>query len=146
MVVDFDKNQTLYARWSKIEQEENSAKQEEDSTKPKDNPTKQEEDSAKPEENLTISRVILNKPVKLSGKKVKFKWKKVSGAKGYQVIYANNSKFKKATKKTTIKTTLTMKKLKKGKTYYVKVRAYNLDSAGNKVYGKYSEVRKVTMK
>ena len=93
-----------------------------------------------------IRQVSLNKPIRLSGNKVKLKWKKVSGAKGYQVVYATNSKFKKATKKTTAKITLTMKKLKKGKTYYVKVRAYKLDSTGNKVYGKYSKVKKVTVK
>ena len=96
--------------------------------------------------NLIVSRVTLNKPVKLSGKKVKLKWKKVSGAKGYQVVYATNSKFKKATKKTTAKTALTIKTLKKGKIYYVKVRAYKLNSAGAKVYGTYSTVRKVTVK
>ena len=35
------------------------------------------------------------------------------------------------------------KKLKKGKTYYVRVRAYKKDSTGRKVYGKYSKVMKV---
>ena len=35
------------------------------------------------------------------------------------------------------------KKLKKGKTYYVRVRAYKKDSTGRKVYGKYSTVKKI---
>ena len=40
-------------------------------------------------------------------------------------------------------TSKTITKLKKGKTYYVKVRAYTKDSKGKKVYGKYSNVKKV---
>ena len=34
-------------------------------------------------------------------------------------------------------------KLSKGKTYYVKVRAYKKDSTGAKVYGSFSSVKKV---
>ena len=34
-------------------------------------------------------------------------------------------------------------KLKKGKTYYIKVRAYKMDSQGNKVYGSYSKIKKI---
>ena len=56
-------------------------------------------------------------------------------------------KFKKSvTKKTSTKTTYTIKKLKKSKTYYVRVRAYKIDSAGKKVYSKYSKVVKVSIK
>ena len=36
--------------------------------------------------------------------------------------------------------------LTKGKTYYVKVRAYKTDSTGQAVYGKYSAVKKVKIK
>ena len=39
--------------------------------------------------------------------------------------------------------TATFKGLKKGKTYYVKVRGYKKDSTGNKKYGKYSKVKTV---
>lgn len=73
--------------------------------------------------------------------------KKVSGAKGYEMVYATNKKFTKS-KKTVRFTaiTKTVKSLKKGKTYYVKVRAYKLDSTNSRVYGKYSSVKKVTIK
>lgn len=73
--------------------------------------------------------------------------KKVSGAKGYEMVYATNKKFTK-NKKTVRFTavTKTVKKLKKGKTYYVKVRAYKVDSANSRVYGKYSSVKKITIK
>lgn len=87
--------------------------------------------------------------VKNSGTKkmtIKLK-KKVSGAKGYEVMYATNKKFTQNVKKTTLTgTSKTIKSLKKGKTYYVKVRAYKLDSANSKVYGSFSKVKKVTIK
>lgn len=93
-----------------------------------------------------IERVFMFKPIRLSGQKIKLKWKKVEGASGYQVRYATNKKLRKPKTKTTDRQTLTLKKLKKGKTYYVKVRAYRLDSAGNRVYGAYSKVKKVKVK
>ncbi len=75
------------------------------------------------------------------------KLKKVSGAKGYEVVYSTNKKFKKSVKrKTTKKLSVTLKKLKKNKTYYVKARAYKFDSNGAKVYGKYSKVKKVKIR
>lgn len=79
-------------------------------------------------------------------KKLIVKYKKVSGVKGYEITYATNSKFKKGKKVTsTSKTSVTFKKMKKT-TYYVRVRAYKLDSAGKKVYGKYSSVKKIKIK
>ncbi len=77
---------------------------------------------------------------------MKIKWKKVAGAKGYQVRYAANKKLRKPKTKTTSKNAFTVKKLKKGKTYYVKIRAYKLDSMGKKVYGTYSKVRNIKIK
>lgn len=81
----------------------------------------------------------------VKGKKMKVTLKKkVSGAKGYEIKYSTDKKFKKSVKTTTsTKTTKTITKLKKNKTYYVKVRAYKLDSAGKKVYGSFSKVVKV---
>ena len=69
--------------------------------------------------------------------------KKISGAKGYELVYADNRKFQNAKKKIGTQTTITLSRLKKGKIYYVKVRAYKKDSTGNKVYGTYSIVKKV---
>ena len=75
---------------------------------------------------------------------IALKYKKVSGAKGYEISYSTDKKFKKSvTKKTTSKTSFTLTKLKKGKTYYVRVRAYKVDSTGKKVYGKYTSAKKV---
>ena len=58
------------------------------------------------------------------------KWEKVVVKKG-------------AVKKVTVTgTSKTLSKLSKGKTYYVKVRAYKKDSTGAKVYGSFSSVKK----
>lgn len=95
---------------------------------------------------VSVKRVSLQKPVNKRIGKMKITWKKVSGADGYQVTYAANKSFRKARKKTVAKRTMTVRKLKKGKTYYVKVRAYKLDSAGENVYGAYSKVKKIAIK
>lgn len=77
-------------------------------------------------------------------------WKKIKEAKGYEVQYALNKKFTKSKKTKAITSasmvSLTVKKLKKGKTYYVRVRAYNNDSKGSKAYGKWSAVKKIKIK
>lgn len=96
----------------------------------------------------------VKKPNKVTGLKVKSKkkkvvtltWKKVSGAKGYQLQYALNKKFtKKKESKFTKKKKLTVKKLKSKKTYYFRVRAYKLNGK-KKVYGKWSKVKKIKIK
>lgn len=74
---------------------------------------------------------------------VDLKWNKVSGANGYQIAYADNSKFK-SVKKSNIssgnKKSSAVTGLKSGKRYYFKVRAYKSIS-GKKVYGPYSAVK-----
>lgn len=92
---------------------------------------------------VTVKKASL-KSVKAAKKSMKVTVKKVSGAKGYTIVYSTDKKFKKNVKSvTTTKTSKTIKGLKKGKTYYVKVKAYKKDSAGKKVYGKYSKVKQV---
>lgn len=78
-------------------------------------------------------------------KEIVIKIRKVAGAKGYQIQYATNRKFKKQKSKLTKKTKYTIKKLKKKKTYYVRVRAYKL-SGKTKIYGKWSTVKKIKVK
>lgn len=80
-------------------------------------------------------------------KQMSIRWKKVAGVNGYQLLYGTNKKLKKgARKKTTARTSLTLKKLKAGKKYYVRVRTYTRDSVGARVYGKYSKIKKVTVR
>ena len=80
-------------------------------------------------------------------KQLKATFKKVSGVTGYQVTYSTSKKFTKSTTKTvSVKTTnKTVKSLKKGKTYYVKVRTYKT-VGGVKYYSAYSTVKKVKIK
>lgn len=70
-------------------------------------------------------------------------WSAVSGAKGYEISYATNAKFTKAVKKAQTGRSLNITKLGKGKTYYVRVRAYKTDSTGAKIYGRYSKTMKI---
>lgn len=79
---------------------------------------------------------------------VKASFQKVAGAAGYQVQYAANKNFtsaKTATAGAEAKAK-TLTGLKGGKKYYVRVRAYQLDSMGNKIYGTYSTVKSITVK
>lgn len=76
-------------------------------------------------------------------------WKKDTKATGYQIQYSTNSKMKSAKtvrikKNTTYKQTI--KKLKKGKKYYVRVRSYKTVKVNGKsvtVYGSWSKVKSV---
>ncbi len=93
------------------------------------------------------------KPMKVSSlklssekdKKLTVSFKKVTGAAGYQIVYSTDQKFKEAAAKKlmTSSASKTIKNLKKNKTYYVKVRAFKTDSAGNKIYGAYSTHKKI---
>lgn len=81
--------------------------------------------------------------VKAKKKKAVLSWKKVSGAKGYQIQYSLHKKFKKAKKITIKKARLkkyTVRKLKKGKTYYFRIRAYKTEDE-MKIYGAYSRIK-----
>lgn len=84
----------------------------------------------------------------VASKKVIVKFNKINGASEYELYCSTNSKFKKAntTKVTTKKINYTFSKLKKEKTYYIKVRAYKKDSTNSKVYGKWSATKKITIK
>lgn len=79
------------------------------------------------------------KPVK--GTKLTVKWKKDSQASGYEIQCSLKKNFKKIAAKATVKKTgtisTTFKKLKKGKKYYVRVRAYKT----TKVNGKTTTIR-----
>lgn len=78
----------------------------------------------------------------VKGKKLSVR---ISGtAKCFELQYGTSKKFKKAKKVILTKKSYT-KKLKKGKTYYVRVRGYNLKN-GKKLYSAWSNVKKVKIK
>lgn len=86
--------------------------------------------------------------LKAAKKKINVSWKKIGGVKGYKVYISNkkNGKYKlKVTVKGAAKVKATIKKLKKGKTYFVKVCAYKKID-GKAVSGKFSAVKSVKVK
>ena len=104
------------------------------------------------------SQTTLTKAAKAGSGKLKATWKKAaintdyvtkkSGktatVSGYQIVCSTSSKFTKGVVKTTAGSkalSKTVTGLKKGKTYYVKVRAYKTVN-GKKIYGTYSKVLK----
>jgi prefoldin subunit 5 len=96
-----------------------------------------------------VPKVKLSKGVITSLKKgtqsFTVKWKKVSGASGYQVSYKTGKTTKKKTVNGGSKKSLKVKNLTSGKQYKVRVRAWKKVN-GKKYYGKWSTVRKVTVK
>lgn len=101
--------------------------------------------------NKTVKKPKNTKIKKLTSKKANLTitWSKISGVKGYQIQVATDKKFKKNKKTVTIKkqktTKKTMKKLKSGKKYYVRIRTYKI-SKNKKVYSSWTKAKKVKIK
>lgn len=89
------------------------------------------------------------KSVKNTGKrKMTVKWGKVKGVDGYELQYCTKSNFKSGVTKKTIsasKTSANYTKLKKEKTYYVRMRSYVVVN-GVKKYSKWSTKKSVKIK
>ena len=109
--------------------------------------------------NLRVTWTKTPKPSKASfklkskkKKKVTVTFKKNKNARGYEIKYSHSKKFKKKAKyKTKTKTTnstskYTIKGLKSSEVAYFKARAFNKDSCGNKIYGKWSKRKSVYVK
>ncbi len=77
---------------------------------------------------IKTKKAVIKKVITTKKMTLKITWKKVSGAKGYEIKLATNRKFTK--NKSTFKvkkgtsTSKVIRKLKSGKRYYVKLRAY----------------------
>ena len=91
----------------------------------------------------------MQKPSVKKGKEgtLKISWKKLANVRGYEIQYATNKKFKGAkTKKVNAKkSSLVLKKLKKGKKYYVRIRAYR-SAKDYELYGAYSSAKSCKVK
>ena len=77
-------------------------------------------------------------------KSIAISWKKAVKVSGYEVQFADNSKFNKKGRKLVKNTQITLKNLKKKK-YYIRVRAYRIDGK-KKVYGKWCKTKKLKIK
>ena len=95
-------------------------------------------------------RVSVASVMNLPGKNVRVKFNAKRDYDGYQISYALKKDFSK--QKTTLLDSSTVKSkmvdisdLKKGKTYYIRVRGYKKDAYGNYYYTPYSKIKKVTV-
>jgi len=96
-------------------------------------------------EKVKVGKSVITKLQNKKSKKIFVQVKQIKNSDGYEITYSTDKKLKKGQNvidskgnKKTIS-----KNLEKGKTYYIKVRAYKKDSTGKKVYGKYSVVNKI---
>lgn len=98
----------------------------------------------------TPGNVNMYQAVNKKGKKICVKWNALADVTGYEIAYSTSSKFTKS-KTTVVKIkkastkSRTIKKLKKNKTYYVRMRAYTTYN-GKKYCGAYCTKKKVVIK
>lgn len=90
-----------------------------------------------------ITKVKINK----TKAQIKLHYKKISKVSGYEIEYAASRSFRNAKNLDTDRTYVKIKKLKRNKKYYVRVRSYltNADDTVTK-YSKWSKVKKVYIK
>ena len=132
---------------AKVNESDNKNQTDNTQTDNKKQPTTAKKNTTKPAEKAVAPKKAVVKRVKALGKKkIKITVKKSSKqVSGYEVILSTKKNFKNAKKITTKKNVITVKKLKAGKKYFVKVRAFK--KVGNKkIYGNYSTVKKVIVK
>lgn len=94
---------------------------------------------------LKPAKVKIIDAKRVSKNSMKIKWKKVSNASGYEILYSKKSNFKKADTVNIKNGKMTSRKIKKlsaDKKYYVKVRAYTTVN-GKPYYGSWSKKRTV---
>lgn len=84
------------------------------------------------------------KPYKSSACKILLS-KSKGGISGYEISLSENAKFQKKTTKKISKTSCVWKKLKEGKSYYVRARSYK-KIGKKKLYSEYSKVKKLRIK
>ncbi len=94
----------------------------------------------------TPSAVSLRSVWSSGASAVSLAWNATPYAEGYEIVYSTDKGFKSSKKvKVSEGNSKVIKKLKSGKTYYFKVRAYKVGD-NNKFYGPYSEVKSVKVR
>ncbi len=94
------------------------------------------------------SKTVLIKVKSLKNKSVTIRWKKLDNVSGYEISYTADSFSKKKSVKTaavTKGTSKTLGKLKRGKKYRFRVRAYK-NFGSRKIYGAYSKVLSIRIR
>lgn len=110
---------------------------------------------ASPSGTTDASDADSSKPAKVKISKVKYKsnksieviWKKQKNIEGYQLQYSLSKKFKPTKMKilSASKVKVFLKKLKSGKSYYIRIRSYRF-YRGKKLYGGWSKVKRCKVK
>ena len=81
----------------------------------------------------------------VSGKKIKVTFKTSKSYSGYEISYASKKDFSNQKSAKVKSKTVQISGLKKGRTYYIRVRGYKKDAYGNYYYTPYSKMKKVTV-
>lgn len=89
---------------------------------------------------VRLTAPVQYKPSSKAFGKLTVRWKKAAGASGYQIQYAASRSMRGARTVSTSALTRTLSGLKKGSTYYVRIRAYKKVS-GKTYYGAWSSVK-----
>lgn len=95
--------------------------------------------------NISPSKQKITDIKSVKRKTATLKFSKLKGQSGVQICYSTNSKFKKPNYVSTTSASITISNLSRKKNYYFKVRAYKTVS-GQKIYGPYSAVKRISSK
>lgn len=106
----------------------------------------EEEEEEEEEDIAPPAKITLISAKNVKTRSIKVSWKTGSGAVKYEVSYSLKKSFSGAKTKTTANTNYTIKNLKKGKTYYVRVRGYVFDEDDEPLYGAWSVVKNIKIK
>ena len=90
-------------------------------------------------------RVSVSSAVNVTGKKIRVKFKAAKNFAGYEISYASKKDFSNQKSAKVKGKSAVISGLKKGKTYYIRVRGFKTDVHGNNYYTPYSKMRKVTI-
>ena len=94
---------------------------------------------------VRLTAPVQYKPSSKASGKLTVRWKKAAGASGYQIQYAASRSMRGVRTVSTSALTRTLSGLKKGSTYYVRIRAYKKVS-GKTYYSTWSSVKNAKIK
>ncbi len=130
-------------------EDENSANEEDENDVESKQETDVSEDSQSIKSTIIAPKTKINSIKSKKVGKITVKLGYAPTADGYQIICSKRKSFygaKKKNIKSSYLTSVTISKLSKGSTYYVKVRTYVLNDKGEKVFGSWSKVKSVKVK
>lgn len=97
-------------------------------------------------EKINVKKAKIQRLTNKSKRKLVVMIQPIPDANGYEVQYSTKKNMQGSKIKKKKNTSITISSLRKKKTYYVKVRAYILDTNGQKVYGAWSSRKKIKIR